>query len=595
MHVHWLQQDKGCGKIMQDVAIHSSLASKSTNNNNVKCAARRSNKDDNDVTAETNIVPPPTAFSITKLRLKSNLPPLPANKRPLEENLSDETLLKRSKFVDNLKSKMSTMLSDNILLNFNNDLEIKEEPLDEDDIMNTTPLSPEVIIKTEEEQAQTNNEMRICENVCEQSVPQTAAIIDQMKMKSLLINNNNEINPEFQGKINVLSPMPPLQMINNNIINNNHKIIIANNNLNDKIVKNLNNNIIFNCNNNIIPNNVIPLNNGNNNSLKNITNLKFVRLASAPLGGMNNRLPPNIQLISLQQQQNEQQVSIQQQQQSQQLQQEFKVIPAPKMSLQIFKLLPGNALTLKNDQPQQILTTNNGSGLLQQQQQPMNIIKLQKAPIIVGPQIQQNNFQLNKLSTVSPDTVAAGGAAPDIENTNTVSSNPDVPAQDEFTRLQAEAMQKAEEHRIQYISKKNLIAIESLPEKKQLIDKLKKQIAKVVVGNEVQSNDKTSVSPPPLMKISKDIEQTIKMPNSPISLYLPIMSSVDVELVEARYKFPDYNYKFICPYCLKDYDIKRCLKSHLTKAHNLTTRDMDKINVQAKPFKQEGRIDCISI
>ncbi|XP_005185199.1 uncharacterized protein LOC101900387 isoform X2 [Musca domestica] len=525
LHVHWLQKDVNCGKLLHAVATHYSMTSDMINN-----TEKLANETDNKKS-----LPPAPTFAVTKLRLKSNMPPpLTAIKRP-NEMVVKETEAKRSKCVSNLKTilhhKPNEMLTD-LLAN----IEVKKESMDEEeDVLNTTPLMPEVIIKTEDEN-QTDIQYKTADKK-----PGGDVLSKNKELKSLFINDSKEMNPEFHGKIiqmtapSKVSHVPALQKTNNNNKQNIN---------NDQIKNSLN----------IVANDVNNNSNSNlNNSLKNITNLKLLRLAPTPMAPSNIILPPNIQLIPLQKPGQQQTIG--------------EIMSAPKMTLQILKLMP--ASHLPNHANNNILF-----------QQPLNVVKIANTPLVMSqpmpqkqiPTMMQSQSNLNSLTPISTKPI-------ETQNPSTVGNN------QSSISVNGNTTQNREE-RIQYIPKKKLIAIESMPEKKHIIDTMKQQIAKVAVGDTSLTGNETKQTKP-LMNISKDVESSIKVPGCPPTLYLPILSTIDVELVEARYKYPDYKYKWICPYCLKDYDIKRCLKSHLTKAHHLTSRDMDKINVQAKAFKNE--------
>ncbi|XP_075149728.1 uncharacterized protein LOC142223765 [Haematobia irritans] len=243
LHVHWLQQSMGCGKLMQEVvALLFYTASIESNNNN---SSSENKNEDNTLGAIKR--PIPSTLPVTKLRLKSNLPPLHASKRPIEPVANDMDInQKRSKIMDNIKEKIS--MPEQMLFNVNTDIQIKEEPVDEEDVINTTPLVPEVIIKTEEEN------QKLIEPKEEMETPTSDKPIE---MKSLLINDNKELNPELQGKIipmilqkNTGKQMkiqpPPLQMIancnNNSIVTNNNVKIFPSN----KLEKSNNSNIVSN-------------------------------------------------------------------------------------------------------------------------------------------------------------------------------------------------------------------------------------------------------------------------------------------------------------------------------------------------------------
>ncbi|XP_073824059.1 uncharacterized protein isoform X2 [Musca autumnalis] len=555
LHVHWLQKDIKCGKLLHDVATQYAIASNLFNKTDKTTNQTESKK----------LSPPPT-FPLTKLRLKSNMPPpLTTIKRPSEEPIASEVKneAKRSKCVNNLKtlmnSKPNEMLADS-------EIEIKQEPMNdsedqEHDVMNTAPMTPEVIIKTEDEKQGKPGHLEGNPNIAKDELTNSKGL------KSLFINDNKEMNPEFHGKIiQMMAPSKKLQVPMLPKINNNNSANIINM---DQMNNNLN--ILEND-----ANNNISSINGNNNSLKNLTNLKLFRLTPSHMQPANIILPPNIQLIPLQ--------KPLQQQQQQQTMGDFKIIPAPKMSLQILKLMPASQLP-----------NNTNNNLLFQH--PLNVVKISNSPLVVSQQSlqnhvqpqqnhvqsQQNNIQFIMPPVSSNDTTTVTTAK--TITTQNLAIEPNNHLNNLNVPINAADTTQTKEERIQYIPKSKLIAIESIPEKKQLIDTMKQQIAKVAVGDTSLTDSEKQKAP--LMIISKDIESSMKAPGTPPTLYLPMLTTIDVELVKERYKYPDYKYKWICPYCLKDYDIKRCLKSHLTKAHNLTTRDMDKINVQAKPFKNE--------
>uniref|UniRef100_A0A1A9WKA5 C2H2-type domain-containing protein n=1 Tax=Glossina brevipalpis TaxID=37001 RepID=A0A1A9WKA5_9MUSC len=143
------------------------------------------------------------------------------------------------------------------------------------------------------------------------------------------------------------------------------------------------------------------------------------------------------------------------------------------------------------------------------------------------------------------------------------------------------------------ISKARLKAIESIPEKKKLIDHYIKQIERVEQKQtEQKSNEVNNLT---TITDSNDDEVTTlpinanspssKVISDPPSVFISMLTTTDLELVEACRQYPDYHYKFVCPYCQKDYELKANLKWHLTHSHSLTHKDLCRIRVQAKPFQ----------
>lgn len=525
LHVHWLQQNYGCGKLMQDVAMHSTNVANNNNNDNIKMTTTNYNnigEIDKQSTSPSSV----STIPITKLRLKSSFGSSKSpNKRQLaaadEQNDDDDdemTALKRMKMFNRIKADSE---SSQLPLDFANDVQIKEEPLDEEENNMAANLIPEVIIKTEEDKP-------------EESRQNDA----KPEMKSLMINNM--LNPEFNGKIIPLSvqatpnKMPVLKWITNN-------------------------------------NNINNASNISNTSLKNLTNLKLVKLIPASIAS-SNRNVANLKFSTA----NQQNVN------------NLNIIPLPKTGLQILKFLPNTQLlsfktmnqsgtTNKNDakQPIVIKLQTSTAGATQQNLQKVTVkpINTTSPPPLV-PTTWNNPISKPLTSPVTaPSTVSI--------KLNSLDQNTTIDAED-FKKLQAEALIKVEEHRKNFvISKHRLKVIENLPEKKQLIDRMKKQIAEV----ELKTEQKDTNTAPKFACAKDTFVSTDK--TVPPSLYLPISSKMDVDLVQARCQNPNFIYKFICPYCLTDYEWKRSLKSHLSKAHNLTMRDMEKINVQAKAFKNE--------
>lgn len=551
MHVHWLQQQSDCGQIMQKVVLHSNSAT--NNNSNFQSSTAKINEQIakptlNSLATNSQLAAACSTFPLTKLRLKSSIQaPIKETKKRKEltmpQDEEEETSnQKRMKFLSNLKAKM-TQSPENMLMEFNQEIQIKDEPIDEDDLMNTTPpsLMPEVIIK---------------EEPADDFV--TAHDSASMEMKSLLINNNKRMNPDFNGKIiplmsqtpNLVSPLKLLTTNNNNITMNYTNF------------------------------------NQLNTSLKNITNLKLVRLIPASIAS-SNRLT-NLQFKTATPGN------------------DVKLMPATKLMpaapLQYVKLVPNTQfLTFKSNDTKEANKQESLMLKLQGLKPKSTMTNNNNNNVALSPETTVDNVKDTNTSTTPTQNTCSPpppGPKPLVAvQLNSMLENTTIDS-DDFKKLQSEAFRKAEELRKKYISKKSLIAIDNLPEKKQLIASLKQQIAQVETPGDsslVNSDDpaKTAATTPNALfkRSAEGFTLNTKKLNEPPTLYLPILSVLDVELVEARYQHPDYTYKWLCPYCGKIYEIKRCLKSHLTRAHNLTNRDMEKINAQAKPFLNTGKLE----
>ncbi|XP_046809727.1 uncharacterized protein LOC111688198 isoform X2 [Lucilia cuprina] len=560
LHVHWLQQSQGCGKLMQDVVLHSTNVA--NNYNTTNCKKSKNLTLDTQLSTTNNNTNPVTIIPITKLRLKSLTPAAkPTNtaatiKRPFADKqpqLEDNEIgLKKLKLIDEIKTEVECQ---EMPFNFQPDIPIKEEPLDEYETDITANLIPEVIIKTEEEE--------------ENPKQNPQASNDKPKMQSLIINNI--IGPESSGKFIPLENFvssentkiegkPEMKTFTINNLpkaNVNGKMINMNNN-NLPVLKLINNN-----------NNNINLNNINKTPIKTEGNLRFVKILPKTLAtaGAVSKTLTNLNLSNLKSYSTGKLMTLKLAN-GQNLLHKGDIKPLPTTGLQIIKFLPNTQfLSLKNN-------NNNNKPLLNTSNKPPIVLKLKTPPTLVvnkntdtkACSIPTNSHNNSKPNTTTSPTVSI--------KLNSLEQNTTIDAED-FKKLQAEALIKAEEHRKNlYIPKNRLMIIENIPEKKQLIDSMKQQIAEVQTKTTEQIQGKPAGN---FILKSKDSDE-------PRSLYLPILTTLDVSLVEARYQNPNYCYKWICPYCLKDYEIKTALKVHLNRAHNLNNRDMEKINVQAKPF-----------
>ncbi|TMW53962.1 hypothetical protein DOY81_001019 [Sarcophaga bullata] len=564
LHVHWLEQVQGCGKLMQNVVLHSTTVASNNNLNN-----KNHNSNGLDLQKQLSTTNTVSTVPITKLRLKScsttDSTTTTTNKRQITVEPDErETILKRIKLLDKIKADTE---SNQLPFNYENDIKIKEEPLDEYEGNMNTNLIPEVIIKTEDEEQQTKAQV-------EHKHQET-----KVEMKSLIINNM--IGPESNGKFipieNFSLPkstnIKPLVINNGTKPNINAKLLTVNSN-NSPVLKIISNN-----------NNSMNINNSNM-ALNSDTNLRLVKLTPASIASVN-KACNNTTTATFSNAKNTNQINVGKfmtlkLQNTQHNLNGVDVKPLLKNGLQIIKLVPNTHITTlktantNNAKANANANVNNKSPL---------VLKLKTCPTSTANSVsllttQQTQTQtpasvtLTKTITASTNTSPTNSSAVSIKLTS-INHNTTIDAED-FKKLQAEALIKAEEHRKNfYIPKTRLMIIENIPEKKQLIDNMKQQIAKVETKTEQVS-----------CKTENFILNT-KQPDEPATLYLPILTKIDVSLVQARCQNPNYFFKWICPYCQKDYEMKSALKSHLSKAHNLNNRDMEKINVQAKPFKNE--------
>ncbi|XP_065357890.1 uncharacterized protein LOC135952040 [Calliphora vicina] len=543
LHVHWLQQNQGCGKLMQNVVLHSTNV---VNNYNTNC------KNNKDLSIERQLQPVTknsmSIIPITKLRLKSTTPsPQTVNKRQIMDQPNEETdtLNKRFKMLDKIKAEIET---NQLAFNFDTDIQIKEEPLDEYETNMTNNLIPEVIIKTEEEEDKT------------EEVP----VNEKPQMQSLILNNM--IGAGTSGKF-----IPLENLVNSENSKTEQKTEKKTFSINSLVKANVNGKMI-NMNNQNIP--VLKLITNNNNNINNNSpqtvvkneNFRFVKIMPAPMptANNNNKSLTNFNFANIQNSNSGKLMTLKLAN-GQSLLNNTDIKPLPTSGLQIIKFLP-------NTQIISMKGTNNNTTNFMGNKQPI-ILKLKTAPTLAV-----NKTTETKADTTSPPN---SSTSPTVSiKLNSLEENTTIDAED-FKKLQTEALIKSEEHRKNfYVPKTRLMIIENIPEKKQLIDSMKQKIADVETKTTEQIQGKPAGN-----FILKSQES-----DEPSSLYLPILTTLDVSLVEARYQNPNYCYKWICPYCLKDYEIKTALKLHLIRAHNLNSRDMEKINVQAKPFVCEEQL-----
>ncbi|KAM7352491.1 uncharacterized protein ACRADG_004983 isoform 2-T2 [Cochliomyia hominivorax] len=591
LHVHWLQQTQGCGKLMQDVVLHSTNVAKNpdiTNNNKNSLLVEKQL-----TSATTNSV---STIPITKLRLKSVTTSSPAtNKRP-SDDLSDETTPKRLKMLGQIKSEVETNQQS---FNYEGEVKIKEEPIDDYESQIPTTLIPEVIIKTEEEE----------EKITETEVKPPV-------MKSLFINNlgtlpsgkfiplehfvgnkTNQPNKEITTTPTSGKFIPLEQFVSTENQANEQKTGMKTFSINNTVKANVNGKIINTQNLPVLKlitnnnNNNINLNNTNNN---NNASKKYIKLIPAPTSATNNNnmdktnVFNNLTFSNLKNCSTGKIMTLRLAQPPQvnnnnnnNTNYNKEIKPLPKSGLQILKILP-NSQVMSMKANGNLPNLSNGK--------PPIVIKLQTAPTIAKPKanlaytsantppplvLSTTTTQANIPANASNSTKSPSTSLPSVSiSLNSLAESTTIDTED-FKKLQTEALIKAEEHRKNfYVPKTRLMIIENIPEKKQIIDSMKQQIA------EVQTKTTEQIQGKP----AGNFVLKTKNSDEPPSLYLPVLTTLDVSLVQARYQNPTYTYKWICPYCLKDYEIKTALKAHLNRAHNLNHRDMEKINVQAKPF-----------
>lgn len=547
---------------MQDVVLHSTNVTKNydTSNSNKKNLSLEKQL----TSATTNSV---STIPITKLRLKSattsNTNTL-TNKRPIEEINEEESALKRLKMLDQIKVEVE---SEQLPFNYETEVKVKEEPLDDYESNVTPNLIPEVIIKTEEEEKTQTPEKPV--------------------MKSMIINNM--IGPQSSGKFIPLESFVATE----NKVGQSPKTEMKTFSINNLVKANVNGKII-NMNTQNLPVLKLITNNNNNINVNNTTNvakkidtknLRYIQILPNPNGNKSNVFN-NLSLSNLKA--NGKIMTLKLANPPSNLQNNNgNIKPLPKSGLQILKLLPNSQImNLKSNANGQNLSGSKAPLLIKLQTAPtLNQLKINTNPLnstLTTPTktseaCQNSNSNIN---ATAADKNSSGSTSPTVSiKLNSLGENTTIDAED-FKKLQAEALIKAEEHRKNfYVPKTRLMLIENIPEKKQLIDSMKQQIAEV----ETKTTEQIQGKPAGTFVLKT------KPNDEPPTLYLPILTTLDVELVQARYENPNYTYKWICPYCLKDYEIKTALKMHLNKAHNLNSRDMEKINVQAKPFIVEGK------
>ncbi|KAL9930931.1 uncharacterized protein ACN427_000165 isoform 1-T2 [Glossina fuscipes fuscipes] len=262
-----------------------------------------------------------------------------------------------------------------------------------------------------------------------------------------------------------------------------------------------------------------------------------------------------------------------------------RLVSVPLNHMQIIKL-PTSTQVTKCNQP--VLNPN------------LPLIKrtdLKKSPFLL-------KFHPLKSTQTIPTTTTISSATPPplLFNANLLNTQEKVEASstnkpttvdvDGLKRLPVQAPSKVECLRKNVvISKERLKALENIPEKKQLIDHFIKQIEQV----EQKQTEQKSSGPPNLRtdSINDKVQclavntssASLNVTSNPPSVFVSIITSPNLELMEARRQHPDYHYRLVCPYCQKDYELKAGLRMHLFNAHNLTQKDLHKICVQAKPFK----------
>uniref|UniRef100_A0A1B0FIJ6 C2H2-type domain-containing protein n=1 Tax=Glossina morsitans morsitans TaxID=37546 RepID=A0A1B0FIJ6_GLOMM len=262
-----------------------------------------------------------------------------------------------------------------------------------------------------------------------------------------------------------------------------------------------------------------------------------------------------------------------------------RLVSVPLNNMQIIKLPTGTQVTKLN---QPVLNTN------------LPLIKqtdMKKSPLLL------RFYPLKGIQTIPTTTTMSSVTPPPLLfNANLMNTQEKVEANcvnkpttidvEGLKRLPVQTPTKVECLRKNVvISKERLKALESIPEKKQLIDHFIKQIEQV---EQKQTEQKSSGTPKLRTDSNNDKVQrlavntssaTLNGTSNPPSVFVSIITSPNLELMEARRQYPDYHYRLVCPYCQKDYELKAGLRLHLLNTHSLKHKDLHKICVQAKPFK----------